>query len=89
MEIVSGYCQICRSTEVEMYGEVISEWNKRHYEACKEGGCKHPVLYVFDKDEQDVYKWGVSDIQEMITSPDYDCNNIEEWYEEFESVFNL
>ena len=88
MEIVSGYCQLCRTAETEMYGEVINEWGQRHYEACKESGCKHPVLYAIDKTEKEVYKFDICDINDMITSSDYECSNIEEWYEEFESVFN-
>ena len=88
MEIVSGYCKLCRVAETEMYGEVLSDWGKRHYEACKEGGCKHPVLYVIDKTNEDMWCFDVDDINELITCDEWNCSNIEEWYEEFEEVFN-
>jgi hypothetical protein len=87
MEIISGYCKLCRSTETEMYGSVLNEWKERHYESCKESGCKHPVFYLIDKTEKEVLKWSVSDINDMITSDEFECNNVKEWYEEFESEF--
>tara|TARA_R100000951_G_scaffold114050_1_gene117438 strand:- start:67 stop:339 length:273 start_codon:yes stop_codon:yes gene_type:complete len=88
MEIVSGYCQLCRDSETQMYGEVINEWSERHYQACKRGRCKHPIVYVIDKTEKQVFNWKVSEIDDMITSSDFECSNIEEWYEELKYTFD-
>ena len=88
MEIVSGYCDLCRAKEREMYGEVLSEYGQRHYEACNKGACTHPVFYVFNKIvKEPPIAYTVPVIKNMITSSELECNNIEEWYEEFEIVF--
>lgn len=44
---LTGYCALCRAYEVEHFGIVLNTAGKRHVEACKAAGCKHPPFYVF------------------------------------------
>ena len=45
-----GYCKLCRTKEVELYGKVLNETSSKHIEACKLAGCKHPAIYEVEND---------------------------------------
>jgi hypothetical protein len=49
---LSGYCALCRAYEVEHYGTLLNNAGRRHVEACKAAGCKHPPYYVFLPESQ-------------------------------------
>ena len=34
-EVIVGYCDLCRSYERENHGEVLSQMNQKHFNACK------------------------------------------------------
>lgn len=42
---MAGYCQLCRSKELELYGTVLGMADERHALACKAAGCQHPTHY--------------------------------------------
>ncbi len=38
-----GYCALCRAKELELYDTLV--YDQRHFEACRDAGCKHPPAY--------------------------------------------
>lgn len=42
----SGYCQLCRQKEIELYGMVLDSGDYRHLKACEAAGCCHPPYYI-------------------------------------------
>ena len=44
-DVSFGYCKLCRAKEIELYG-TLTENLKKHIEACKLAGCKHPHAYT-------------------------------------------
>ena len=64
-EIVMGYCMLCRSKEVEIYGSV-GGWDAKqkqtddddnddelkHALACKEAKCNHFCIYIIDHENK-------------------------------------
>lgn len=45
---ILGYCQLCRSKEIEIYGSVLNADGPSHTKACEEAGCKHPPYYILE-----------------------------------------
>jgi hypothetical protein len=43
----NGYCDRCRTKEIEMYGNVVA--GAKHIAAVKAAGCGHPAFYLFDR----------------------------------------
>lgn len=66
-EVIVGYCCLCRSYEVEHYSEVVSELNDKHFKACKDSKCKHPVFYLVDHDERKTLSFPVEVIETIFT----------------------
>jgi hypothetical protein len=42
-----GYCALCRSKEIDLYGRVLGTAGDRHIRACEEAGCQHPPFYCW------------------------------------------
>ena len=69
-EIIVGYCDMCRSYETENYGEVLSQMNQKHFNACEISNCLHPVFYIADnteKTENTMIPYPIDQIQKMMT----------------------
>jgi hypothetical protein len=56
MANLPGYCKLCRAKEIELYGMVLHNSGKRHSEAMRLAGCKHPIAYRQDKGKLVVVK---------------------------------
>jgi hypothetical protein len=41
---VFGYCNLSRSSDIDKYGTLTTS-KRKHMEACKEAGCRHPAYY--------------------------------------------
>jgi hypothetical protein len=41
-----GYCQLCRSKEMEWYGITLARTPDQHIRACRAAGCEHPPYYT-------------------------------------------
>jgi hypothetical protein len=41
---MQGYCALCRAKEMELFGTLVK--GKRHRQAVKEAGCRHPAEYA-------------------------------------------
>jgi hypothetical protein len=49
---VTGYCELCRRKEVELFGSVLNTAGPRHARACREAGCRHPPWYNMEREPQ-------------------------------------
>jgi hypothetical protein len=66
---VPGYCRLCRTKEIELFGDVVNVADERHRRAVREAGCGHPAEYdpseARDKKEQIIdiggWHWRVDD----------------------------
>ena len=67
MEIVVGYCSLCRSYERDNYSMVINEVNEKHFTACKESKCSHPVFYIADLKSNTISAFPVETIEKIFT----------------------
>jgi len=67
-EVIVGYCDLCRSYETENYGEVLSQMNQKHFNACKISNCLHPVFYIADQTEKTMIPYPIDRIQKMMTA---------------------
>lgn len=66
-EIVVGYCSLCRSYERENYSKVLNEMNEKHFTACKESKCNHPVFYIADNKIKKMIAFPVERIEKIFT----------------------
>lgn len=53
MAMMAGYCALCRKQEIELFGRVLAEPDRRHEIACVRAGCKHPPFYNTADNEDD------------------------------------
>tara|TARA_B110000027_G_C16057355_1_gene272804 strand:+ start:717 stop:992 length:276 start_codon:yes stop_codon:yes gene_type:complete len=65
-EIIVGYCDMCRSYEKENYGEVLSQMNQKHFNACEISNCLHPVFYIADNTEKTMIPYPIDHIKKMM-----------------------
>tara|TARA_R110000782_G_C14693534_1_gene401376 strand:+ start:87 stop:347 length:261 start_codon:yes stop_codon:yes gene_type:complete len=65
-EIIVGYCDLCRSYETQNYGNILNDMNEQHYEACKNSHCKHPVFYIADNTNKQMYGYKVGQVKQML-----------------------
>jgi hypothetical protein len=61
------YCDLCRSYEKEKYGEVLSQMNQKHFNACEISNCLHPVFYIADNTEKTMIPYPIDRIQKMMS----------------------
>ena len=66
-QIMAGYCDLCRQYEKNNYSEVLSKMNHKHFTACKEANCLHPVFYIADHRNKTLEAFTVEIIQNNLT----------------------
>ena len=69
-EIIAGYCDLCREYERNNYNGVLSIMNLKHFNACKNAECIHPVFYIMDHNNKSCMNFPV-DLIEDIKINDY------------------
>ena len=69
-EIVLGYCKLCREYEYNTFGSVINEIGEKHYQACKQANCKHPVFYIADHNENKMISFPVEVVEKIFRETD-------------------
>jgi len=66
-EVILGYCCLCRTYEMNHYSEVVNELNDKHFKACKDSKCKHPVFYLVNHAEKESIPFTVESIENVFT----------------------